>query len=383
MITNGQARMTKNETNSKVIDSAFDLPGSSIPRGLIATDSELEKILPLIAGNDRIAADTEADSLHCYREKLCLLQISLPEGDFLIDPLSGNDLAPLTALLAKKEIVLHGADYDLRLLRRGLDFRPSRLFDTMIAARLLGHREFSYAALVEKFFGVTLAKGSQKANWALRPLSPQMKKYASNDTHYLLPLAQQLERELIARHRLRWFQQSCARAIEATAVDRERDGEEAWRIRGAGLTHGREAAVLRAIWHWRDKEAERTDRPAFHILRNDQLLEVARRAANGGSIPTFRHFSERRAHTFQAVLGEALALTEEHWPEKEKRRGQRPTPEMVRAAEAIRRKRDEAAVQLGIEASFIAPRAAIDAIVAESKPADELLVPWQRQLLAL
>jgi ribonuclease D len=350
---------------------------------VIASAAELAELLALIERNDRIGADTEADSLHCYREKLCLLQISLPEGDFLIDPLAGNDLGSLAAVLTRKEIVLHGADYDLRLLRRGLNFRPSRLFDTMIAARLLGHRAFSYAALVEKFFSVELAKGSQKANWALRPLSSQMERYARNDTHYLLPLAQKLESELIERDRLGWFRESCARAIESAAVDRERDGEEAWRVRGAGLVRGQEAAILRALWQWRDKEAERADRPPFHILRNDQLLEVARKAVNGGSIPRFRHFSERRARTFQAALDEALALTDEHWPEREKRRGQRPTLEMTRAAEAMRRKRDEAAARLGIEASFIAPRAAIDAIVAGSKPADELLVPWQRQLLAL
>jgi ribonuclease D len=373
--------MRNDQTNSKVTDSDFDVRRSSIPSGLIATDSELEKILPLIAHNNRVAADTEADSLHCYREKLCLLQISLPQGDFLIDPLARNDLTPLTELLARKELVLHGADYDLRLLRRGLDFRPSRVLDTMIAARLLGHREFSYAALVEKFFGVTLTKGSQKANWARRPLSPQMERYARNDTHYLLPMAQRLENELIERGRLDWFRQSCVRAIESAATDRERDGEEAWRVRGAGLMRGREAAILRAIWHWRDKEAERVDRPAFHILRNDQLMEVACSAAKGGDIGRFRHFSERRSRTFEAALRDALALPEEQWPEKQKRRGQRPTPEMVRAADAMRRRRDEAAKELGIEASFIAPRAAIDAIVAGSK--SDLLAPWQRQILGL
>jgi ribonuclease D len=379
-MTDARTRNASGHSNLK-IPSDFDIRISNFPKDLIATDSELEKILPLIAHNNRVAADTEADSLHCYREKLCLLQISLPQGDFLIDPLAGNDLTPLTQLLARKEIVLHGADYDLRLLRRGLDFRPSRVFDTMIAARLLGHREFSYAALVEKFFGVTLTKGSQKANWARRPLSPQMEIYARNDTHYLLPLAQKLEAELIERGRLDWFRQSCARAIESAAVDRERDGEEAWRIRGAGLMRGREAAILRAIWHWRDREAERMDRPAFHILRNDQLMEVAYAAALG-NVPSFRHFSERRARGFQAALTEALALKEEDWPQIEKRRGMRPSPEVLRAADAMRRKRDEAAEQLGIEASFIAPRAAIDAIVAGSKSAEELLAPWQRQLLA-
>jgi len=304
----------------------------------------------------------------------------LPEGDFLVDPLVENDLAPLADTLARKEIVLHGADYDLRLLRRALNFQPARLFDTVIAARLLGVREFSYAALVEKYFGIQLAKGSQKANWALRPLSTKMEEYARNDTHYLLPLAEKLENQLIERDRFGWFQQSCERAIVLAAIDRERDTEEAWRIRGSGLIRGREAAILRALWHWRDREAERFDRPSFHVLRNDQLIETAC-AASRGETPQFRHFSERRARDFQAAIDSALALKEGDWPETRKRRGERPTREMERTAEGMRKRRDQAANELKIEPSFIAPRATIDAIAADRARAEQLLVPWQRNLL--
>jgi ribonuclease D len=349
---------------------------------VIASPADLAELLALLERSDRVGADTEADSLHCYREKLCLLQISLPEGDFLVDPLAGNDLRSLTAVLAQKEIVLHGADYDLRLLRRALNFEPSRLFDTMVAARLLGVREFSYAALVEKYFAVKLTKGSQKANWALRPLSTQMERYARNDTHYLLPLAAKLEAELIERSRLDWFRQSCARAIQSAAIDRERNGEEAWRVRGSGLVRGLEAAILRALWQWRDGEAERADRPAFHILRNDQLMEAARTAAEGAR-PSFRHLSHRRARGFDAAIDSALASGEETWPQTHKRRAMRPTPEMTRAAEEMRQKRDAAANQLGIEASFIAPRATMELIAAGATPAEHLLSAWQRQLLGL
>ena len=365
-----------------VIPSSLDIRHSSLSQSLIATSSQLADLLPLIERNARVAVDTEADSLHCYREKLCLLQVSLREGDFLVDPLVENNLAPLADTLARKEIVLHGADYDLRLLRRALNFRLIRLFDTVIAARLLGIREFSYAALVGKYFGIELAKGSQKANWALRPLSPKMEEYARNDTHYLLPLAEKLETQLIERDRFGWFQQSCERAIVSAAIDRERDTEEAWRIRGSGLIRGREAAILRALWHWRDREAERFDRPAFHVLRNDQLIETAC-AASRGETPQFRHFSERRTRDFRAAIDSALALKEEDWPETRKRRGERPTREMERAAEGMRKRRDQAASELKIEPSFIAPRATIDAIAADRARAEQLLVPWQRQLIGL
>src|SRR5207244_10114143 len=127
---------------------------------VIASVSQLTELLPQLESIDRVAVDIEADSLHCYREKLCLLQVSLPGRDYVVDPLAGVDLVPLCAALERKEIVLHGADFDLRLLRRGLNFTAQRLFDTMIAARLLGIREFSLAALVERYFDVQLGKGS-------------------------------------------------------------------------------------------------------------------------------------------------------------------------------------------------------------------------------
>src|SRR2546421_8924893 len=387
-------RMTKealhksSRHSDSVINSSSDaspartIRHSSLVAGVISTPEQVGELISYIDRQDRVAVDTEADSLHCYREKLCLLQVSLPEGDFLVDPLVENDLAPLADTLARKEIVLHGADYDLRLLRRALNFQPARLFDTVIAARLLGVREFSYAALVEKYFGIQLAKGSQKANWALRPLSPKMEEYARNDTHYLLPLAEKLEIQLIECGRFGWFQQSCERAIVSAAIDRERDAEEAWRVRGSGLIRGREAAILRALWYWRDREAERFDRPSFHVLRNDQLIETAR-AVSKGETPQFRHFSERRARDFQATINTALALKEEDWPETRKRHADRPTREMERAAETLRKRRDHAASELKIEPSFIAPRATIDAIAANGARAEQLLVPWQRSLLGL
>src|SRR5437773_9443039 len=341
-------RMSKWPLQSSTRDSDFVIPSSlgirhsSLSQSLIANAAQLAELLPLIEGNARVAVDTEADRLHCYREKLCLLQVSLREGDFLVDPLVENDLAPLADTLARKEIVLHGADYDLRLLRRALNFQPARLFDTVIAARLLGIREFSYAALVGKYFGIELAKGSQKANWALRPLSPKMEEYARNDTHYLLPLAEKVETQLIERDRFGWFQQSCERASVSAAIDRERDTEEAWRIRGSGLIRGREAAILRALWHWRDREAERFDRPSFHVLRNDQLLETAR-AASRGETPQFRHFSELRRREFQATINASLAVKKEDCPERPKRSEERTTRGTEKRADGTSKQRAQAA----------------------------------------
>ncbi len=349
---------------------------------MITSSAALSAILPQLAPIARVAVDTEADSLHCYFEKLCLLQLSFDGKDYLVDPLAGFDLAPLAELLGEKELVLQGADFDLRLLKRNLGFTATRVFDTVVAARLLGIRSFSLAALVEQFFGVRLTKGSQKANWAQRPLPKHMAEYAINDTHYLLPLAEKLEADLKAKGRLEWFHQSCQRSLAQIAIERVRDEDEAWRIGGAGTLSPRAAAVLRALWHWRDREARTADRPPFHILQNHLLLQAAK-DFEAGKTPEFRHLTPRRRRFFQEAAEQAMKLPDEVLPRRVRRGGSRPTQEMERAAENIRRRRDVAAEELGLEPSFIAPRAAVESIAADEARSAALLVPWQRDLLKL
>jgi ribonuclease D len=347
---------------------------------VIATASQLRELLPRFESVNRVGIDTEADSLHCYREKLCLLQVSIPGHDVIVDPLADVDLAPLREALAEKEIVLHGADYDLRLLRRNMDFAPKRIFDSVIAARMIGIREFSYAALVKHYFDIELAKGSQKANWAQRPLSKKMEEYARNDTRYLLSLAERLESELESRGRIEWFRQSCQRALDMAAIDRERDVDEAWRISGAGALRGRASAVLRELWNWRECEAEAVDRPPFHILQNRELISAAEKFAHGET-PDYKHFSDRRRRTFREAGERGLNLPEKDWPVRPKRSGTRPSAEVIKRVEKLRSNRDHAAKELQIEASFIAPRATLEAIAADPSRAEALLVPWQRELI--
>ena len=349
---------------------------------VIATAAQLGELLPQIEKIGRVAVDTEADSLHCYREKLCLVQISVPGNDYIVDPLADVDLAPLCAALEPKEIVLHGADYDLRLLRRGLNFTVGKILDTVIAARLLGIREFSLAAMLKRYFGVELTKASQKANWAKRPLPERMIEYAIKDTHYLLPLAEKLEGELQEAGRLDWFRQSCQRAIEQAAVDRARDVEEAWRISGAGNLPPRTAAVLRELWKWREKEAEAVDRPSFHILQNHEMLRAAEEFA-AGKIPDYRHFSPRRRNHFRHAAEKALKLPEEEWPVKRRRSGTRPTAEIVRRVDELKHRRDRAAGELKVEPTILAPRTALEAIASDEARAETILVPWQRHLLGI
>src|SRR6266699_4944016 len=392
-----EARMTKKRSGAPTLDrhsgfvipSSLDIRHSSLPLDLIASEPELAEALKKIGDSDRVAIDTEADSLHSYREKLCLLQISVPAAinargynDFIVDPLAGIDLEPLRQALEPKEIVLHGADYDLRMLRRGLNFVARKIVDTTIAARLLGIREFSLAALVKRYFGLELPKGSQKANWAKRPLPARMAEYAINDVHYLVSLAEKLEAELDRLQRRDWLRQSCQRAIEQATVARVRQRDEPWRIPGSGTLQGRAAAVLRALWQWREREAEMADRPPFHILQNEKLVNAAISFASG-SVPDYKHFSHRRRQTFQEAAQIALATPESEWPVLRRRFGTRPTAETVRRADELRRRRDKSAEELGLEPSFIAPRSTLEAIATDRARAAALLVPWQGQLLGV
>ena len=373
------------------IPSSFVIRHSSLQPNLVATDARSADLLKKIEVADRVAIDIEADSLHSYREKLCLLQISVPAGakpevlgrscnDFIVDPLAGLDLEPLRQALESREIVLHGADYDLRMLRRGLNFTAHRIFDTQIAARLLGIREFSLAALLKRYFGLELPKGSQKANWAKRPLPARMAEYAINDVRYLVPLAEKLEAELDHLQRRDWLGQSCERAIEQATVARVRNQDELWRVRGAGSLRGRPAAVLRALWQWREREAEMADRPPFHILQNEKLVNAAIGFATG-SVPDYKHFSNRRRRTFLEAAQGALQAPESEWPVLARRLGTRRTGDTVRRTEELQRRRDKSAEQLGLEPSFIAARGTLEAIAADRTRAEKLLVPWQRELL--
>ncbi len=343
--------------------------------------AELSGCLWSSASQPRIAIDTEADSLHSYFEKLCLIQISVPDHDYLVDPLAGFSLEPLFATFQGKELVLHGADYDLRLLRRSGFAGPTRLFDTMIAARLCGFTEFSLAALIARYFEIELTKASQKANWARRPLPPQMTEYAVNDSRFLIRLADIFKAELCRLGRWEWFEQSCERAIAAAAVIKERDPDQLWRIPGSADLSVRGSAVLRALWHWRDREAQAVDRPAFHILQNEQMVEAATRFDQGLEVDIQHLRGSRRQRFFEAGR-EAMASPESEWPKAIRRPRVKSTPDWDARFRAFKQKRDAAASSLHLDPALIAPKAVLEKLASEPESAAKLM-PWQREALGL
>jgi ribonuclease D len=353
------------------------------PHPLLITNNEiLDDWCGTLEKCDPVAVDTEGDSLHCYFEKLCLIQIGLPAQDVLIDPLEPIDFSRFNYILAQRRIILHGCDYDLRMLRRATKFAPGGVFDTYIAARLVGMKEVGLASLVKEFFEIELPKSSQKANWARRPLRPAMIEYAINDTLYLIDLAERLAEELRVKGRWEWFEESCQKAVLAAGEDREKDPERIWKIPGSAALRGRELAVLRALWHWRDGEAQQADRPSFQILRNQELIELSKSAGEGRVQlpPGVRGTRRKRLAT---LLQEALLLPESEWPERVQLPRNRPTSEQEQRMEQLKNRRDRVAEGLQLDPGVVAPRQALERIAREPDSVGSTLMRWQQQLLGL
>ncbi|NIO10750.1 MAG: hypothetical protein GTO40_23210, partial [Deltaproteobacteria bacterium] len=360
----------------------------------IQEPAALESLITRIRAQERIALDTEADSLHNYFEKICLIQLSLGGEHFLVDPLSPLDLTSFIEALADKSLIVHGGDYDLRMLRAFMGFNPRRdVFDTMIAAQLLGIEQIGLGDLIKKFLNVTISKEGQKSDWSRRPLSEKQLRYAVNDTCFLEPLAECLHRELLQRSRLHWHEESCRAMVASAQRDNRRDPEEAWRIKGAGRLTRRQLAYLRVIWHWRDTHARRANVPAFKVFGNQQILELLRWADSHPNTPLSqgprlpRNIVGTLLSTLQEALARAAALTPKEWPERP--RPHQPKPSLVDFQEEIDELRLECAriaKELEIAPSTLAPRAALEAIVRnQARTLDEImaggnLLRWQAEI---
>lgn len=349
---------------------------------VIDTDEKLAAFLPVVRAAAWIAVDTEADSLHAYPEKICLIQISTVAGDRLVDPLAGIKLDSLLDALNAHQLLMHGADYDLRLLRKHHEFVPSAIFDTMLAARLLGERQFGLGALVEKFLGVKLEKGSQKANWARRPLTERMEIYARNDTHYLKPLVDKLKLELEQKGRLAWHEESCARLIDESTRALPVDEDQVWRVKGSHALNRPALAVLRELWRWREQEAIAAGRPPFFVLSHEVMADLAAAADSRPVEPLVpRHLSDRRRGGIKAAIQAGLQLPAGRHPDYIRNRGRRPNEAERRRFDELERRRNLRAQKLELDPTLIASRSMLAELAHSWDAVAPALMSWQRELL--
>jgi len=340
---------------------------------LIQSHAELEALFSRLRGEPLLAVDTEAASFHRYADRVYLLQVSSRRETAVVDPLATQGLEPLGAVLADPdvEIVFHDADYDLRLLDREYGFRATSVFDTRIAAQLLNEPGVGLAALLEKYLGVRLDKRFQRADWSLRPLSPPMLEYAAADTRHLAELRDILKGRLDARGRLAWAMEEFALLDDVRAG--QPNGEPGYlRLKGARALKGRELAILRELYTWREDVAQRTDRATFRIMNNEPMMALAKQPppdlAALRSVPGIgADQAERRGREILAAIHRGLELPERDLPRVER------APRRVHDAtfdarlERLKTVRNRLAAELDLQPGVLCPNGTLEAI-AKANP---------------
>jgi ribonuclease D len=336
--------------------------GSSDTALYLDTVEQVDQFLSEIAHVKELALDTEGASFHRFLDRIYLLQLSTPQRSAIIDPLPIGAPKKLGELLqdTSVEVVLHDADYDLRLLHQDYGWHVTNIFDTRVAAQLLGIKSFGLAALLEQFFDVKLDKKHQRADWSMRPLTPDMLDYAAQDTRFLLQLRDRMKSELERRGRWGWAKEEFAR-LEGTRWEAEQSMEGFLRLKGARDLSRRELAVLREVANWRDTVAAQLDRATFRVMGNEVLLEIARRAPRNVTelaaikgVP--KGMLERAGHDIVAGVIRGMEVPEAELPKFP--RGQRwnkdrDFDERVARLKAIR---DAAATRLQLDPGVLCSR---------------------------
>ena len=336
---------------------------------LIQTGAELAALAGRLRSEPLLAVDTEAASFHRYLDRVYLLQISSRQETAVVDPLTTGGLEPIGELLADPaiEIVFHDADYDLRLLNREYGYTAQHLFDTRIAAQLLNEPGVGLAALLEKHLGVRLDKRFQRADWSARPLSPEMLAYAASDTHYLPQLRDVLRQQLEERGRLAWAQEEFAllEDIRATPADQIEPG---WlRLKGAKALRGRELAILRELWEWREAAARRADRATFRILNNEPMLAMAKSppadlAALKGIPGVSSDQAERRGRELLAAVRRGVELPESELPRLTRPPRRVPDLAYEERLERLKAARNRLAQEHDLAPGVVCPNGTLEAI---------------------
>lgn len=328
----------------------------------------------------RTVLDLEADSLHRYHEKLCLIQYGDANIVKLIDPLAIEDMRPFSTWITENEIWMHGSDYDMCLFQQAFGVLPKMIFDTQIAARLLGFRHFGLAALVEHHFGVVLSKKNQKADWGKRPMSEDMIEYAQCDVKYMLPMADMLVAKLHERGRYEWFLESCAHHLEKGRSRRKESNPDAWRIKGSGKLIRRGLGALRALWNWRDKEASEWDRPPFMVCSNDDLLRWSLALQEFRTASPRRNFHSQRAARFHKAVDRFLAMDEDDYPQRPPRIRHEVDEQYENRLESWIALRNKICTELELDPSILGSRIQLEALAMDEAKGLAAMMNWQREL---
>ncbi len=358
------------------------------------TAQDTSRFLQSIADADRVAIDTEGASFHRFIDRIYLLQLSTRDRSAIIDPLPIGVPQELGTLLEAPgvEIVFHDADYDLRLLRQDYGWHVRNIFDTRVAAQLLGIRAFGLAALLEKYFGVKLDKKHQRADWSMRPLTPDMLEYAAQDTLHLLGLRDHLADQLVRAGRWEWAREEFALLEEIRWGD-EDESTSFLRIKGARDLNRRELALLRELVAWRNEVARRADRATFRVLGNEPLFEIVRtKPTTREALATIkgmpRSLLERAFGDILDAVKRGMMLPDAELPRFPRAIRWERDPEFDVRVAALRTARDAAALRLDMDPGVLCSRDRLEAVARRNPATIEAMMEipelrrWQVQELA-
>ncbi len=359
------------------------------PPILVADEESLGGLVRELASYPVIAVDTESNSLHAYRERVCLIQFSTPVADYVVDPIVISDLSALAPLFANpdQQKVFHAAEYDLVCLKRDYHFRFANIFDTMSTARTLGWPQVGLAAILGTHFGVTMNKKYQRADWKHRPLTPEQLDYARLDTHYLVALRDKQIDALTEAGRTMEAQEEFERLARLGGDDSDAGPDPAafWRVKGSRDLTPAQAAVLQELFAYREQQAERIDRPPFKVMGEETLMALVRLAPRDAEslkgVPGMTPDQlQRYAHGVLQAIQQGLNAPAQHAPQVE-----REPDEVRNRYDRLHTWRKDRAKARGVESDVILPRTALwDLARRPPRTLDELahiadFGPWRRE----
>jgi ribonuclease D len=357
------------------------------------TSATVDAFLTSIANARILALDTEGASFHRFVDRIYLLQLSTREQTAIIDPMPIGTPALLGKLLEDREVevVFHDADYDLRLLQQDYRWHVRNIFDTRIAAQLLGLRAFGLAALLERYFGVKLDKKHQRADWSMRPLPQGMLDYAAQDTIHLLELRDRLKHDLEQAGRWDWAREEFS-LLEGTKWGDDDSANAFLRIKGARDLTRRELAILRELVPWRDAIARQLDRATFRVIGNEQLLDIARQQPATRDVLAAikgmpRGLLESRGQEVLDAVKRGLAVPDSDLPRFPKAARWDRDPDFDVRVSALKTVRDEAAARLDLDPGVLCSRDRLEAVARKNPTNHDALETvvelrqWQRAVL--
>jgi ribonuclease D len=330
-----------------------------LPRRPIWIDipRQLEQLIKELSEQPVVAVDTESDSLYSYFEKVCLVQFSTPQADYLVDPLN-VDISGLAVFFADSSIqkVFHAAEYDILSLKRDYHFTFVNLFDTMLVAKILGWSGYGLGTILKKYFGIKLDKRFQRYNWGKRPLSRKALDYARLDTHYLLPLREIQLKELTQQNRLREANEAFERQTQAEPAPKVFDPDDFWRIKGCKDLIPQQQAIVRELFITRDKIARKIDRPPFKVVNDSTLVHLAKQQpGTSQALKQIKGLSDKllqyNTHEILKAIQKGQAASPPHYPLNNNHH--RPDDETLIRYETLRHWRNNLAAERGVEPDVI------------------------------